>query len=268
MNKNLGWNNVSNWYDNLVGDEGSEYHRFVIFPAIKKILDREKDNIKNLKVIDFACGQGVFCRVLKDLSINEITGLDISSALIKQAKKRGSEGINYITADVTKLLSQNGNLKYDLKTEYYDYLTIILSIQNISPITPVFKAASKLLKKGGSIIIVMMHPSFRIPQYSDWSFNEKEDRQERMIWKYLESEDIKITTNPGKEASGEKSTFTTHYHRPIKSYINTLSQFDLFTYHMEELITHKKEQKGIKSEAIEKSKKEIPLFMLIIAKKI
>lgn len=152
MNKNLGWNNVSSWYDNLVGDEGSEYHRFVIFPAIQKILDREKENIKNLKIIDLACGQGVFCRTLRKSSIKEITGIDISSSLIRQAKKRGSDNINYVTADITKLLSQNGNLKYDLKSDYYDYLTIILSIQNISPITPVFKAASKLLKKVAQLL--------------------------------------------------------------------------------------------------------------------
>lgn len=262
--ESMAWNRVAKWYDALVGSEGSEYHRNVIFPSLITLLGDKK--IKDKKVIDLACGQGVLCRELASLGA-DVTGVDISPSLLKSAKKRklGIENEpKYITANVTKMLSQNGNLKFDLPSEAFDYATIILAIQNIDPMTQVFKAASKLLKKGGSLIIVMMHPCFRIPKYSDWEFDNKNHRQNRIMWKYLNSETIEIVTNPGKE----NSEVTYHYHRPLKAYINTMAQYGLYLTKVEELVSNKKEQKSNKSEAIELAKSEFPLFLCLKATKL
>ena len=257
------WNKVAAWYDNLVGEEGSEFHQYVIFPSIIDLLGgRKPENLKGLKVVDLACGQGVLCRQLSNLGC-QMTGIDISPALIRMAKKRNDASKPnqpvYVTADCTKLLSNNGNLKFDLEENSFDYATIVLSVQNITPLAPLFKATYKLLKKGGSAIIVMMHPCFRIPKYADWQFNEEAHRQERVVWKYLESANIEIKTNPGEE----KSETTIHYHRPLKSYINALTQAGLILTTMDELITYKQEQKGVKSEAIMKAKQEIPMFLVL-----
>ncbi len=257
-NESLAWNKVAKWYDSLVGETGSEYHQNVIFPSLIKSLGDKK--IAGKTVIDLACGQGVLCRQLSNLGA-KVTGIDIAPALVRMAKKRKLNNDNepsYITADVTKLLSQNGNLKLDLKSEYYDYATVVLAIQNINPLSPLFKAVSKLLKKGGSLIIVMMHPCFRIPQYSNWQFNDEKHRQERIMWKYLNSETIEILSKPSNKANSE---ITYHYHRPINAYINSASKYGLYLEEIQELASNKKEQKGIKSEAIELAKSEIPMFL-------
>lgn len=50
------------WYDKLVGDEGSDYHRNVILPAALKLLDLKAGE----RVLDLCCGQGILTRSLME----------------------------------------------------------------------------------------------------------------------------------------------------------------------------------------------------------
>ncbi|HEV8292759.1 MAG TPA: hypothetical protein VGP94_12585, partial [Tepidisphaeraceae bacterium] len=54
------WGRVAEWYDDLVGEEGSEFQREVIFPGVLRMLALRPVE----KVLDLACGQGAFCRLL------------------------------------------------------------------------------------------------------------------------------------------------------------------------------------------------------------
>lgn len=258
------WNEVGDWYDALVQDQGSEYHQEVIFPALLPLISKKESDFKGLKIIDLGCGQGVLTRKLAKLGAL-CTGVDLAASLIAIAKKRGSEGtpIQYIKADITDMLSNNNNLKFDLKPDTYDFATLILTIQNLEMIRPLFKAAYKLLKPNGSIIIAMMHPAFRIPKQADWSFDDKSNRQGRVVYQYLSPTKIEITTHPGEK----DSSVTYHFHRPLKHYLNALAAEGFSLSFIDELISHKKEQKSAKSEAIEKGKQEIPMFLLIKATK-
>lgn len=259
------WNKVAAWYDDLTGDEGSYYHTRVIFPALLKMMQEDNAANEPLTAIDLGCGQGACARFLAANGYNVI-GVDIAPALIKAAKKRneGRDNPRYITGDCASLLSNGGHLKYDLKKESCDCATIILAIQNISPLSSLLKGARALLKPNGALYIVLPHPCFRIPQYSDWRFNDEKDRQERVIWKYLKRENIAIKANPGRKDSRE----TIHYHRPLKTYLNALSAEGFAIAKVDELIGGKKEQKGRKSAQIERAKEEIPLFLLLKARKI
>jgi 2-polyprenyl-3-methyl-5-hydroxy-6-metoxy-1,4-benzoquinol methylase len=258
------WNEVGDWYDALVQDQGSEYHQQVIFPSLLPLIAKKESDFKDLKIVDLGCGQGVLTRKLANLGA-DCTGIDLAPSLIAIAKRRGSDSspIKYIKADITDLLSNNSNLKFDLSAESFDYATLVLTIQNLEAIRSVFKASYKLLKKSGSLIIVMMHPAFRIPKHADWFFDEKLSRQGRIIYQYLSANKIEITTHPGTI----DSPLTYHFHRPLKYYINALASEGFIISFIDELITHKKEQKSAKSEALEAAKKEIPMFMIIKASK-
>src|SRR5437764_494715 len=50
------WGNVADWYDQLVGESGSEYHREVVIPGVLRLLAAAPGD----KVIDGASGQGAF----------------------------------------------------------------------------------------------------------------------------------------------------------------------------------------------------------------
>src|SRR5690606_24317123 len=44
------WGDVAEWYDELVGEEGSEYHRKVVFPGVLRLLG----DVKGRRVLDVA----------------------------------------------------------------------------------------------------------------------------------------------------------------------------------------------------------------------
>jgi hypothetical protein len=57
------WGPVAQWYDELVGDEGSEYQREVIWPGLLRMLDLKRGEGRKLAVLDLAgaCGDGGGC---------------------------------------------------------------------------------------------------------------------------------------------------------------------------------------------------------------
>ena len=264
-NSSTSWGGVTTWYDHYVGQEGSNFHQTIILPGVEKLLQLHKADKENYHLIDLACGQGILQRYFAATPIHQV-GVEISPELIQLAMQRTtSDRVRYINSDVTQLLDDDGNLKYGLTQQSFDAVTIILAIQNITPLSAVWKAVYQLLKPNGTLVLVMMHPSFRIPQGSDWQWNEKNNRQERVMWQYLSSHEVHIKTNPGK-ATSESSTI--HFHRPLQAYINTLGNASLYVDHIEEWVSNVKEQEGIKSDAIMKAKKEFPLFLAVRARKV
>ena len=59
-------------------------------------------NVKGLRVLDLACGDGKYARFYKDLGAYEVIGVDLSSEMIRIAKTKSND-IVYYTGDATKL---------------------------------------------------------------------------------------------------------------------------------------------------------------------
>jgi len=269
--KETHWAEVADWYDKLVGDDGSEYHQHVVIPGVFRMLDVPN---KKLHVLDLACGQGVLSRKLAEAGCT-VLGIDAAAPLIEAARRRNqSEGlpITYHVADATKLVDDRNNLFPPLKPDSHDAITLILAIQNMTPLSPVWQACKAILKPGGSLIVVMMHPCFRIPKQSDWLWEDRGSggvgEQVRTIKQYLTSSKVDIQTHPGLAAHGKSETTTPHFHRPLQAYINTLGNAGLLIDHIEEWISHKTSQPGPKKAALDRARKEIPMFLALRARKV
>ncbi|HVT82894.1 MAG TPA: class I SAM-dependent methyltransferase, partial [Phycisphaerae bacterium] len=272
------------WYDTLVGDEGSEYHREVILPGILRLLENppprdEKGKAQKSKadrpapknILDLACGQGVLCRKLAALG-HTLTGLDAAEPLIAAARKRNDTDrlpIRYHVADATRLLNKAGELAADLSPHAFDAITLVLAIQNMTPLSPIWHACHTLLKPGGggTLILVMMHPAFRVPRQSDWHWDPHTQTQSRLIRQYLSSSTIPIQTHPGLAAHGKDASATTHFHRPLQAYVNTLGNAGLLIDHLEEWPSHKKSEPGPRQKALDEARHEIPMFLALRAVK-
>ena len=276
------WGEVAEWYDTLVGNEGSEYQREVIFPGILRLLQnrpsgepatrveaREAKLKSPLKILDLACGQGVLCRKLAEQG-HDVMGIDAAEPLIVAARKRNESklALRYEVGDVTKLRDNKGKLGLGLQAESFDVITIVLAIQNMTPLSPVWQACRELLKPGGMLILVMMHPCFRIPRQSDWLWEQTTGTQARLVRQYLSSSQIPIQTHPGLAAQGKDAATTTHFHRPLQAYINTLGNTGLLIDHSEEWASHKKNEPGPRQAALDQSRKEIPMFLALRAKRV
>lgn len=253
MNKKdeTSWGGASNWYTTHLEKKADTYQRQVILPNVLRILEIKKGQ----KIIDIACGPGFFSRAFFNAGA-KVTGVDISQELIIQAKNLSDEQIDYRICGADNLSFSDNNV--------YDLATIILALQNIEDMDKTLAEASRVLKEGGRLVLVLMHPAFRIPSRSSWGYDEKNKTQYRRIDGYLTKSKSKLLVHPSKI----DSPITLSYHHSIQDLSLSLNKNDLLISRIEEWISDKKSQNGPRRVAEDVARTEIPLFMMIETKKI
>ena len=257
MKKDTSWGKFAQWYQESLQKEGS-YQREVILPNLSRVLEIKKGEI----VLDLACGEGFFSREFAKQGAGVIA-VDISRELINLAKKHSPKTIEFH-------VSSADNLAF-LKSGSVDKVAIVLAIQNIENYNGVLKECFRVLKKGGSLAMVLSHPAFRVLKYSSWGFDSDiefakaaKGTQYRRIDRYLSEAKVKIQMHPG-EKPGE---YTVSFHRPLQFYVKGLRNNGFLARTMEEWISHKKSEPGPRSEAENIARREMPLFLLIEAVKL
>ncbi|MBK1882608.1 class I SAM-dependent methyltransferase [Luteolibacter pohnpeiensis] len=247
-----GWDPVAAWYDKLVGEAGSDYHRHVILPATLKWLDLQGGE----SILDVCCGQGVLVKPLLEGKIGRYLGVDASPRLIKAAKSRhGSDKrVSFVTADAC----QPG----EWADGTYDAATCLMAVHDVPEPVGMFQNISDGLKPGGKVVLVFMHPCFRIPRQSHWGWDADQKIQYRRLDSYGSAREIQIATHPGK-GTGEETIF---YHRPLAQLLSAIGEDGLAVVGCEELYSHRRSQGGgAFSKAEHRAVEEFPMFMALVA---
>jgi ubiquinone/menaquinone biosynthesis C-methylase UbiE len=243
------WQKVGSWYDKRVGDKGLYYHEHIIIPHAVALLDlHEKDAL-----LDLGCGQGILGRIIPKLVT--YVGIDAASSLIKAAKQRDHDTRHqYIEGDITKPISMD---------KMFTHASIILALQNCESPQAVFKNVASHLVGGGKFLIVINHPSFRIPRQTGWGIDEQNKQQYRKVFRYASPQKIPITMHPGQPSS---SPMTWTFHFPLSDYSKFLASEGFVIERIEEWISDK-ESVGSAAKMENRGRSEIPLFMGILARK-
>ena len=252
------WGKVADWYNKHLETGDDTYHSKIIFPGVTRMLG----DVSGKKVLDMACGQGIFSEKLRD-SGALVTGVDLGKQLIKIAeekslsvKEKGTHKVTYHTASSDDM--------YMLKDNSFDVVVCILALQNIENLQKTINEASRVLTPAGTFLFVLNHPSFRNPRKTMWGFNEADDTQYRRVDEYMSESNIKVDMTPG---SLKDKKFTVSFHRPLQVYMKALSKSGFAITRLEEWISHKESERGPKKRAEDTSRKEIPMFMCIEAQK-
>lgn len=246
--KKTDWEPVSHWYMKYLQEDTDSYHAKVIIPNLLRLLGK----VEGKKILDLGCGNGIVGRILSEQKAL-IHGVDGSKSLIEAAKKQAQKNEQYYVSDV--------RLSLPKECRDLDTCISIMSIQNMDSLHKVFEHVSKALKKDGVFHIVTLHPAFRIPQLSDWVFDEKRKEQGRVVFTYMSETKINIAQNPSKKDSPQSTTF----HRPLQVYSKTLQNSGFMIRRIEEWCSHKESLAGKRKTAEDKSRKEIPMFLYIEA---
>jgi ubiquinone/menaquinone biosynthesis C-methylase UbiE len=248
MQKNTSWEKVGDWYNQTVGDKGSYYHQQVIIPNLIRLLELKK----NSKLLDLACGQGVLARAIyEDV---EYLGLDLAANLISEARKLDTNPKHsFGVADVSRELP--------IRNSGFSHAAIILALQNIKHPFNVIKNIAKHLQPNGRAVIVINHPSFRIPKHTDWEVKDK--KQYRIIDNYMSHLEIPIDSSPFDDKDNVK---TWSFHYPLSAYSEMLFDNGLLVEKIEEWVSPKKSE-GPMAAMEDKARAEFPLFMAIVAVK-
>lgn len=242
---------MSSWYDEHVGESGSEFHREVIIPGTLRLLAVAPGQ----NALDIACGQGVLCRSLHERSVKAI-GVDAAQGLIDAARKRSDPSITYYTGDARDLSF--------IAADSMDAAACVLAIQNMHPIQPVFQSVARTLRVMGRLVVVLMHPCFRGVKETSWGWDDEKKVQYRRTDRYLTPRKSPIVTHPGQDAT----QYTWTFHKPLEAYAKALRGAGLLIDAIEEWTSHKTSDSGPRAPAENVARKEIPLFMAIRAVKI
>ena len=125
-------------------------------------------------------------------------------------------------------------------------------------------AAARALKPGGRMLWVMNHPAFRIPRQSSWGFEDERKLQYRRLDAYSSELSIPIVMHPGKHDSES----TVSFHRSLAGLTKSGFGHGLVLGGIEEWHSHKESQPGPRARAENRARKEFPLFLALLWRKV
>jgi ubiquinone/menaquinone biosynthesis C-methylase UbiE len=251
-----GWGKVASWYDQTISSAKST-QKNLILPELLKFFP--VSNVKDKRVLDLGCGTGFFIKEYISGVPEKVLGIDIDNELLELAKENLNEEVK--SGKVSYLQGDASNLE-GVGDSSFDIVFSIESLPNIKDFKNFAKEVSRVLSPGGRFIAVVNHPSFRVPQSSDWYFDKETQRQGRVIYKYRTPHAIQIDMNPGNKNPKSK-IFTTTFHRPLEEYLNTLTKAGLSFSFMKEISSNKLSEKGVRKQAEDRAREEIPLFLFL-----
>ena len=140
-------------YDDIAEFYEQRSGKTVSDPATAALLDLAGD-VGGLRLLEVACGQG---RVARELAHRgaRLTGLDISSALLTQARAYEAAeplGISYLHADVTA--------PGVLEGQVFDVVVCNYGLSDIDDLDGVLANVARWLRPGGAFVFSLLHPCF------------------------------------------------------------------------------------------------------------
>lgn len=188
------WEANAAYWDARIG-EGNDFVNVLIWPATQRLLDLRPGE----RVLDAACGNGVYARKLAALGA-DVVAFDFSEKLIALARERGAGATDdSFDALRTGFRRTTGSIVYHvvdatdegamlgLGEHAFDAAICQMALFDIADIDPLMRAVARLLKPGGRFIFSVMHPCFN--NIHSVHFAEQEDRDGDIVTTY----GVKIT---------------------------------------------------------------------------
>jgi SAM-dependent methyltransferase len=147
------WEDNAAFWDAHMGDDGNEFHRLVVRPAVERLLG----DVAGRRVLDIACGNGIFALRLAELGAR-VVAADVSGSMLEHARRRSAaqgREIAFRRCDATaeaELLA--------LGEGVFDAIVCNMALMDIPEIAPLASAVPRLLAADGPFVFSTCHPSF------------------------------------------------------------------------------------------------------------
>jgi ubiquinone/menaquinone biosynthesis C-methylase UbiE len=190
-------------------------------------------NLDGKNVLDLACGEGFYSRVLKSRGARDVTGVDLSEKMIALARRQEEEtplGVHYEIGDAKTLRS---NKQYDLIVAAY----LLNYAANPQELGAMLQTISHFLKPGGRFVTVNSNPHLDFssaPSYKQYGFETAVSgewkEQAPIKWRFhleetvIEIENYYLSAATHENACRAAGLHSIRWHRP------TLSEAGVFEY--------------------------------------
>lgn len=219
------WDTNAAFWDERMGDEGNDWHLTLVRPAVERLLGP----VAGLRVLDVACGNGLFARRLAKLEAN-VVATDASRRMLDHARQRTPDGhrIDYRRLDVTDAAAL-----FELGEHTFDAAVCNMALMDISDIVPLAGALPRLLRPGAPFVFSTTHPCFnrlgvRLVAEREEVSGEVVDRTGVLVTRYLTHE-----TGEGVAIAGQPANQLYH-ERPLSELLGTFFRAGLVLDGIEE----------------------------------
>jgi len=184
------WEALADDWDERMGEDGNRFHRELIRPAALRLLDPQPGE----RILDAACGNGIFSRRLAEIGA-QVVGFDYSLRMIANARAR-CPGCRFEVVDA---------MNYGQVTALgsFDKAVSNMAVMDIADIKPLIDAIYGMLKPGGVFVFSAEHPCFQTPG-NDFTPDGLVTRR------YIKPERYSIEVFRGNERQ------VLHWHRPLQ----------------------------------------------------
>ncbi len=207
------WNATAQIWDERMGDEGNDFHKYLVRPAIEKLLQLKPGQ----KILDVGCGNGLTTRRLASLGA-KVIGIDFASEMINNARKRTIQNQELIKYQVLDATDETALLK--LGENSFDAAVSAMALMDMAEIEPLFRALIKIIRPGGCFIFSIQHPCFN-SMHTNMAAELIENENE-IYTEY--SVKVKGYLKPSKKrglALENQPQPHTYFHRPLHIFLNT-----------------------------------------------
>jgi SAM-dependent methyltransferase len=228
---------IAVWYAGWIESESW------VHPTIGRRLPELTGDVTGQTVLDVACGEGHWSRMLTRSGAT-VTGIDLSRALLDIAETRRDDA-----GDAPSYLLDDAQTLSRLEDASFDGALCALALMDIPDLKAVFRAVHRVVRPGGWFGIAVTHPCFDSP-HASWMDTTEGDLQ-RVAPCYL-SEGHWVSTYP-HGVRGQVGA----WHRTISTYVNTAIRTGWAIEHMIEPVTLTREGQVVAKGA------EIPRVLMI-----
>lgn len=121
-------------------------------------------SVKGKKILDLGCGYGWHCKFAAEQGAAYVLGIDLSSKMIEEAKKRNAgEQIEYRVCGIDE---------YEYPENTWDCVISNLALHYIEDIELVFQKIHRTLKPDGIFLFNIEHPVFTAGVGQDWIYTD------------------------------------------------------------------------------------------------
>lgn len=121
-------------------------------------------SVKGKKILDLGCGYGWHCKFAAEQGAARVLGIDLSSRMIEEAKKRNAgEQIEYRVCGIDE---------YEYPENTWDCVISNLALHYIEDIEPIFQKIHRTLKPDGIFLFNIEHPVFTAGVGQDWIYTD------------------------------------------------------------------------------------------------